>query len=244
MHQESGGHEQAVSPVGAMGLMQVMPATYDGLRQRHHLGDDAFDPHNNILAGTAYIREMYDVFGTPGFLAAYDAGPARLDDYFHRHRQLPTETRRYVARVGSEISGIYPAARSDADLNALNSLPINTPDPGPSHRVLVAQALRRERARAASRYAYAARRTPTVRESGQRAAEEEVAMLPETGRGHRHPAPAVRVAAFTVTHRDWPHLFTTASAADRMPHNLGVHGRFYPARAVCHHVRGKVCARA
>ena len=38
-------------------------------------------PHNNILAGTAYMREMYDVYGSPGFLAAYNAGPRRLDDY-------------------------------------------------------------------------------------------------------------------------------------------------------------------
>ncbi len=66
MHQESGGREQAVSPVGAMGLMQVMPATYEGLRARHSLGDDPYDPHNNILAGTAYIREMYDRYGAPG----------------------------------------------------------------------------------------------------------------------------------------------------------------------------------
>src|SRR5262245_24550752 len=52
MRQESGGQEQATSPVGAMGLMQVMPATYEELRMRHRLGDDPYDPHNNILAGT------------------------------------------------------------------------------------------------------------------------------------------------------------------------------------------------
>ena len=78
MHQESGGEQQATSPVRAMGLMQVMPATYEGLRQRYELGDDPYDPHNNILAGTAYIREMYDRFGSPGFLAAYNAGPERV----------------------------------------------------------------------------------------------------------------------------------------------------------------------
>src|SRR5438309_7669933 len=56
MHQESGGEQQATSPVGAMGLMQVMPATYEELRVRYQLGDDPYDPHNSILAGTAYIR--------------------------------------------------------------------------------------------------------------------------------------------------------------------------------------------
>src|SRR5215471_19506082 len=60
MRQESGGEEQAVSPVGAMGLMQVMPDTYAGLRERYALGEDPFEPHNNILAGSAYIREMYE----------------------------------------------------------------------------------------------------------------------------------------------------------------------------------------
>ncbi len=64
MRVESGGNEflngqLITSPVGAMGLMQVMPQTYDELRIRYALGDDAYDPHNNILAGTAYIREMY-----------------------------------------------------------------------------------------------------------------------------------------------------------------------------------------
>ena len=92
MQQESGGQEQAVSPVGAMGLMQVMPATYDGLRARYGLGDDPYDPHNNILAGTAYIREMYDRFGAPGFLAAYNAGPDRVDGYLAGAASLPDET--------------------------------------------------------------------------------------------------------------------------------------------------------
>ncbi len=261
------GGALVTSPVGAMGLMQLMPDTYDQMRAKYGMGDDAYDPHNNILAGTAYIREMYDVFGTPGFLAAYDAGPARLDDYFHRHRQLPTETRRYVARVGGEIAGVYPAARSDADLYAMNNLPIDTPDPRPPRRVLTAQAMRRERARAAVRYAYATRRSPTVHESGPRAVEEEVAMLPETGR-RGHPAPGVHAASYAAlggSHRDWPHLIATASAAERLPHAgwgstvaavrhsaAGLHGRLYPARlvspsphAVCHHPHGKgVCSGA
>ena len=94
MHTESGGHEYAAngvlitSPVGAMGLMQLMPETYDEVRARYGLSDDAFDPHNNILAGTAYLREMYDAFGSPGFLAAYNGGPARLEDYLTHNRPL------------------------------------------------------------------------------------------------------------------------------------------------------------
>ena len=110
MHQESGGHEQAVSPVGAMGLMQVMPATYDGLRQRHRLGDDAFDPHNNILAGTAYIREMYDRYGSPGFLAAYNAGPDRLDQYLSGASPLPDETVNYLASIAPNLGTDVPVS--------------------------------------------------------------------------------------------------------------------------------------
>ena len=69
MRQESDGQEQVVSSAGAMGLMQIMPDTFDELRQRHALGGDPFEPHDNIMAGAAYIREMYDRYGAPGFLA-------------------------------------------------------------------------------------------------------------------------------------------------------------------------------
>ena len=108
MQQESGGEQQATSPVGAMGLMQVMPTTYDELRMRHQLGDDPYDPHNNILAGTAYIREMYDRFGSPGFLAAYNAGPDRVDNYLARRSALPEETVNYVAAIAPNLGTDVP----------------------------------------------------------------------------------------------------------------------------------------
>jgi D-alanyl-D-alanine carboxypeptidase len=121
MRQESGGEQQATSSAGAMGLMQVMPGTYEQLRVRYQLGDDPYDPHNNILAGTAYIREMYDRFGVPGFLAAYNAGPDRVDRYLAGRAVLPDETVNYVAAItpnlGTEVprSGpfaVYASARS------------------------------------------------------------------------------------------------------------------------------------
>ena len=139
MRQESGGRmygrggDLITSGAGAMGLMQVMPATYDELRARYReLGDDPFDPHNNIMAGTAYIREMYDIYGSPGFLAAYNAGPGRLDDYLTRNRVLPLETRRYVAAIGPRISGSEPRSPSPGAQYALNALPFNIPD-GPRY---------------------------------------------------------------------------------------------------------------
>ena len=108
MQQESGGEQQATSPVGAMGLMQVMPATYEELRARHQLGDDPYDPHNSILAGTAYIREMYDRFGAPGFLAAYNAGPDRVDSYLAGRAVLPDETVNYLAAITPNLGTGVP----------------------------------------------------------------------------------------------------------------------------------------
>jgi hypothetical protein len=108
MQQESGGQEQATSPVGAMGLMQVMPGTYEELRTRHQLGDDPYDPHNSILAGTAYIREMYDRYGAPGFLAAYNAGPDRVDNYLAGKSGLPEETVNYLAAITPNLGSGVP----------------------------------------------------------------------------------------------------------------------------------------
>ena len=108
MQQESGGEEQAVSPVGAMGLMQIMPETYQDLESEYGLGDDPFDPHNNILAGAAYIREMYDRYGAPGFLAGYNAGPEDVDSYLAGTSSLPDETVNYLAMVTPNLGNDIP----------------------------------------------------------------------------------------------------------------------------------------
>lgn len=100
MRVESDGDPHAVSSVGAMGLMQIMPGTWGVLRARYGLGRDPFDPHDNILAGAAFLREMYDHYGSPGFLAAYNAGPSRYEQYLDRQRPLPAETVAYVAALG------------------------------------------------------------------------------------------------------------------------------------------------
>ena len=101
MRIESGGRTMLdgrpiTSPAGAMGLMQVMPATFAALSGRYGLGSDPYDPRANILAGAAYLREMYDRFGPAHFLAAYNAGPGRVEDHLRSGRPLPGETRRYV----------------------------------------------------------------------------------------------------------------------------------------------------
>lgn len=99
---ESAGDVRAVSSAGAMGLMQVMPDTWTELRIRYGLGRDPFDPRDNIVAGTAYLREMYDRYGSPGFLAAYNAGPGRYEEYL-AGRPLPAETRAYVTTLAPMI---------------------------------------------------------------------------------------------------------------------------------------------
>ena len=92
---ESQGDVAALSSKGAMGLMQIMPETWASLRSRYGLGADPFDPHDNILAGAAYLRELHDRYGSPGFLAAYNAGPTRYEAYLAAGEPLPRETRAY-----------------------------------------------------------------------------------------------------------------------------------------------------
>ena len=96
---ESGGDEHAISPRGAIGLMQLMPGTWVELSVRNGLGLDPFDPRDNVFAGTAYLREMHDRFGSPGFLAAYHAGPSRYEHHLATGQPLPPDTAAYVAAV-------------------------------------------------------------------------------------------------------------------------------------------------
>lgn len=106
MQAESAGDSAAISSAGAIGLMQVMPDTWAELRLRYALGDDPFLPRDNILAGTAYLREMLDRYGNVGaMLAAYNAGPARYDEYLSSARRLPAETRAYVAALVPLLGG-------------------------------------------------------------------------------------------------------------------------------------------
>lgn len=107
MEAESGGRTTLEgrpirSSAGAMGLMQLMPATWAGMRARLRLGSDPDDPRDNILAGTCYLRLLYDRFGYPGLFAAYNAGPQRYADYLAGRRPLPGETVAYLTRVAPQ----------------------------------------------------------------------------------------------------------------------------------------------
>ncbi|MEZ5688142.1 MAG: lytic transglycosylase domain-containing protein [Caenibius sp.] len=119
---ESAGRTRAVSSAGAMGLMQLMPGTWARQRGRESLGSDPFDPRDNILAGTSYLREMYDRYGAQGFLAAYNAGPGRYEDWLAGRRALPLETRRYVASIA-------PLLQRERIFTAAAMQPVNTAQP-------------------------------------------------------------------------------------------------------------------
>jgi soluble lytic murein transglycosylase-like protein len=109
------------SPAGAIGLMQLMPATWKELRERLALGIDPYNPHDNIVAGAAYLRELYDRYGAPGFIAAYHAGPKRYKAYRLGESSLPAATLDYLhrvsrdARLSTEVPTIAVSANAHAD---------------------------------------------------------------------------------------------------------------------------------
>ena len=127
MHAESGGctfqnGKPITSTAGAMGLMQLMPAAWSRLRQQLHLGTDPYDPHDNILAGAEMLWELFERYGFPGFLVAYQAGAKRLEEYEQRGAPLPENTLEYVARVqhlveaghgiGAQLQPKFPSIRT------------------------------------------------------------------------------------------------------------------------------------
>ena len=126
MQAESRGDVRAVSPKGAMGLMQIMPQTWADLRSRYGLGADPFDPHDNILAGAGYLRELHDRYGAAGFLAAYNAGPGRYENYLASGRPLPMETQAYVAALAPLLrdDGSAPANVITAIIRSWTSSPL------------------------------------------------------------------------------------------------------------------------
>lgn len=113
MRAESGGRtELGGRPIrsrkGAIGLMQLMPATWADMRARLQLGDDPDNPRDNVLAGTLYLRMMYDRFGYPGLFAAYNAGPGRYAAWLSGRQDLPDETIAYLSTVGGRGATALP----------------------------------------------------------------------------------------------------------------------------------------
>ena len=139
IHAESGFNSRAVSPKGARGLMQLMPGTANQLGV-----NNAFDPEANVTGGSRYLRELLERynFDLVKALAAYNAGPQRVEQY----QGVPPfrETRAYVARivhdynrkkVAQEIAlkKIAQAAEAKQKREA-NPKPVSTKTPSLTHR--------------------------------------------------------------------------------------------------------------
>jgi hypothetical protein len=135
---ESLGNVHSTSPLGAMGLMQIMPETWAALRDRYGLGVDPYDAHDNIIAGAAYLRELHDRYGIPGFLAAYNAGPTRWEDHLATGRLLPAETRAYLGRLApivgagatDDVVAFDTVVRSWTEASLFPVHPASTPTAG------------------------------------------------------------------------------------------------------------------
>jgi len=116
IRQESGGRTMLaenlpiISSTGAMGIMQVMPGTYAEMAVQYRLGGDPHNAHDNIFAGTAYLKWLHSRYGYPAMFAAYNDGPGNIEDHLHRGRPLPAETRGYIAHIAKSLGDKTVAA--------------------------------------------------------------------------------------------------------------------------------------
>lgn len=131
MMAESGGSPRIVSPKGAMGCMQIMPATWAYLTSRYKLGIDPFDARRNMIGGAMYLAELVARYGMPGALAAYNAGPGRYERYAAGTATLPAETIAYTARIGASkrapVAGSITARWQEASLFLVRSAQSSRP---------------------------------------------------------------------------------------------------------------------
>jgi hypothetical protein len=123
MRQESGGRTMLgegvpiVSRAGAIGVMQMLPGTYVEMAAQYRLGDNPYEPRDNIMAGAAYLRWLHHKYGYPAMFAAYNAGPGRLEDHL-KGASLPAETRAYIGGIAKTLklqigkNGLGPAKRT------------------------------------------------------------------------------------------------------------------------------------
>jgi soluble lytic murein transglycosylase-like protein len=109
IRRESGGRTvmeddlPLTSFAGAQGLMQLMPDTYREARKAFGLGHDAYNAHDNVMAGAAYLSWLHRRYGFPGMFAAYNDGPGNYEQYLQGARALPQETVAYLAAITAHL---------------------------------------------------------------------------------------------------------------------------------------------
>jgi membrane-bound lytic murein transglycosylase B len=132
MRVETGGRtmltdaQPMISSKGALGLMQVLPQTYQEMSAQYNLGSNPFDPKDNINAGAGYLRWLRAKYGYPTMFAAYNAGPGSVDSVLGGDKRLPAETQAYIARVGAILG---KSGGPDGDF--INAAKFTRPDGAP-----------------------------------------------------------------------------------------------------------------
>jgi soluble lytic murein transglycosylase-like protein len=128
---ESGGrtmlaeNQPIVSSAGALGLMQIMPATYEDMRGQYGLGPDPQAPHDNIFAGAAYLHWLYGKYGYPAMFAAYNDGPGNLEARLIQGQLLPTETQNYVGNITLALgTGAAASHQTQVRFTRPNGVPV------------------------------------------------------------------------------------------------------------------------
>jgi membrane-bound lytic murein transglycosylase B len=127
---ESGGRtmmgegQPIISSAGAVGLMQLMPSTYADMRAQYGLGADPYNPHDNIIAGAAYLRWLRQKYDYPEMFAAYNDGPGNLEARLAAGGLLPAETRLYLVQVTGTVEGRKGGLHALAQLTRPNGQPV------------------------------------------------------------------------------------------------------------------------
>jgi hypothetical protein len=171
MARESGGrtmlaeNQPMVSHAGAVGLMQVLPETYVEMAAEHKLGKNPFEPRDNIMAGTAYLRWLQHKYGFPAMFAAYNAGPGRLEDHLAHGVNLPAETRAYIGGIAKSLKLV--TGKSGLDMVSLTRPDGSTVKIDPAQVIAIRAALPGE-------YAPEVKSVVTLGKHKQQAVREEV----------------------------------------------------------------------
>jgi soluble lytic murein transglycosylase-like protein len=250
MRQESGGKQYiggalTTSSVGAMGLMQLMPVTYAQMRDRYGLGADPYAPHDNIMAGTAYIGEMYARYGSPGFLAAYNAGPGRLDSYLVGGTPLPHETVGYLASIAPRLGDAtlptgplahYARVETADDLNARS---LNGTLPAPRPAAPAVQLASYQVPAPAPASSGESRSGDLIRELAQRNTRSAIDSSPLAAYAPEPPRPAAKPAAAPQRQASGHVVLASAPAAGAWTVQVGAFSSAAQAEAAASAAKGR-----